>query len=147
MSNRDRDLRSGTRTVARWYPAADEARRNRTPRAGSVASRADIGVAPRLARNVSRPDNLLRSLHFRSAARFASVAGCGPSPSSHRGCVRTLDAAVAGEAKTSIERMLHHQMATAHVHAMKCFEMSMGFNLPGNGLPTVEQSTASKCRG
>ena len=22
---------------------------------------------------------------------------------------------------------------------MKCFEMSMGFNLPGNGLPTVEQ--------
>jgi hypothetical protein len=50
-----------------------------------------------------------------------------------------LDAAVAGEAKTSIERMLLHQMATAHVHAMKCFEMSMGMNLPGNVFPTVEQ--------
>ncbi len=50
-----------------------------------------------------------------------------------------LDAAVAGEARNSIERMLLHQLATAHVHAMKCFEMSMGFNLPGNGLPTVEQ--------
>ena len=31
------------------------------------------------------------------------------------------------------------RLGTAHVHAMKCFEMSMGFNLPGNGLPTVEQ--------
>ena len=35
--------------------------------------------------------------------------------------------------------MLLHQLGTAHVHAMKCFEMSMGFNLPGHGLPTVEQ--------
>ena len=35
--------------------------------------------------------------------------------------------------------MLLHQMGTAHVHAMKCFEMSMGFNLPGNRLPTVEE--------
>ena len=50
-----------------------------------------------------------------------------------------LDAAVAGEARNPLERMLLHQMATAHVHAMKCFEQSMGFNLPGNGLPTVEQ--------
>jgi len=50
-----------------------------------------------------------------------------------------LDAAVAGEARNSLERMLLHQLGTAHVHAMKCFEMSMGFNLPGNGLPTVEQ--------
>jgi hypothetical protein len=46
---------------------------------------------------------------------------------------------VAGEARNSIEKMLLYQLATAHVHAMKCFEMSMGFNLPGNGLPTVEQ--------
>jgi hypothetical protein len=46
---------------------------------------------------------------------------------------------VAGDARNSIERMLFHQMATAHVHAMKCFEMSMGFNLPSNGLLTVEQ--------
>jgi hypothetical protein len=52
---------------------------------------------------------------------------------------RALDAAVAGDARNSIERMLFHQMATAHVHAMKCFEMSMGFNLPSNGLLTVEQ--------
>jgi hypothetical protein len=29
-------------------------------------------------------------------------------------------------------------MATAHVHAMKCFEQSLGFNLPGMGLPPVE---------
>ena len=50
-----------------------------------------------------------------------------------------LDAAVAGDAKNSIGKMLLHQLGTAHVHAMKCFEMSMGFNLPGNGLPTVEQ--------
>jgi hypothetical protein len=50
-----------------------------------------------------------------------------------------LDAAVAGEAKTSIEKMLLHQLGTAHVHAMKCFEMSMGLNLLGPGLPPVEQ--------
>jgi hypothetical protein len=49
------------------------------------------------------------------------------------------DAAVAGEAKTSIEKMLLHQLGTAHVHAMKCFEMSMGLNLLGPGLPPVEQ--------
>jgi hypothetical protein len=50
-----------------------------------------------------------------------------------------LDAAVAGEARNSIKRMLLHQLGAAHVHAMKCFEMSLGLNLPGNGLPTVEQ--------
>jgi hypothetical protein len=50
-----------------------------------------------------------------------------------------LDAAVAGEARNSIERMLLHQLGTAHVHAMKCFEMSMGLNLLGPGLPPVEQ--------
>jgi hypothetical protein len=50
-----------------------------------------------------------------------------------------LDAAAAGEARNSLEKMLLHQFGTAHVHAMKCFEMSMGFNLPGNGLPTVER--------
>jgi hypothetical protein len=50
-----------------------------------------------------------------------------------------LDAAVAGEARNSIEKLLLQQMATAHVLAMKCFETSMGFNLPGHGLPPVEQ--------
>jgi hypothetical protein len=50
-----------------------------------------------------------------------------------------LDAAVAGQAANSLDRMLLHQMGTAHVHAMKCFEMSMGLNLPGTGLPPTEQ--------
>jgi hypothetical protein len=50
-----------------------------------------------------------------------------------------LDAAVAGQAANSLDRMLLHQMGTAHVHAMKCFEMSMGLNLLGPGLPPVEQ--------
>jgi hypothetical protein len=50
-----------------------------------------------------------------------------------------LDAAVAGEARNSLEKMLFHQLGTAHVHAMKCFEMSMGLNLLGPGLPPVEQ--------
>jgi hypothetical protein len=41
-----------------------------------------------------------------------------------------LDAAVAGQAANSLDRMLLHQMGTAHVHAMKCFEMSMTPHLP-----------------
>jgi hypothetical protein len=51
-----------------------------------------------------------------------------------------LDAVVAGEARNPLERMLFHQMATAHVHAMKCFEQSMGFNLPGRGFPRLNRS-------
>jgi hypothetical protein len=45
-----------------------------------------------------------------------------------------LDAAVAGEARNSIEKMLLHQMGVTHVHIMKCYEMAMTM-----GLPPVEQ--------
>jgi hypothetical protein len=51
-----------------------------------------------------------------------------------------LDAAMAGEAGNSIEKMLLlQQMATAHVHAMRCFEMSMGNDLLRGQLPAVER--------
>jgi hypothetical protein len=41
-----------------------------------------------------------------------------------------LDAAVAGEARNSLEKMLLHQLGVVHVHALKCFEMAMGTDLP-----------------
>jgi len=43
---------------------------------------------------------------------------------------QALDAAVAGQASGSIERMLCHQLAALHVHIMKHLERSMSERLP-----------------
>jgi hypothetical protein len=52
-----------------------------------------------------------------------------------------LDAAVSAGAANSIERMVCHQIATAHVHAMKMLERSMAHHLPA-----VEQCRYSNAR-